>query len=228
MSREAPHHLKAVALIGGGVHGVVVAQTVRAQGQAHLVGYTDPCSDDRAQLREMQVPYLGGDDALAELLRQGKVTHGLLGIAGLEHRALRRRLVEKLDKLLCGWDMAVHPRATVAESARIGEGTVVFAGAIVNPLAQIGKHVVVNTAAVIEHHARIGDFAVVSPHATLCGGVQIGESAFIGAGAVVLTDVRIGPECVVGAGAVVLRDVEAGTVVVGNPARPIERDSQSA
>jgi acetyltransferase-like isoleucine patch superfamily enzyme len=54
-------------------------------------------------------------------------------------------------------------------------------------------------------------------------GADVGENAKIGANATLLPGVRIGAFAIVGAGAVVVKDVEPGTVVVGNPARMVNR-----
>ncbi len=53
--------------------------------------------------------------------------------------------------------------------------------------------------------------------------VHIGKRAWIGGGSIILAGVTIGEGAVVGAGSVVTKDVGPGQVVVGNPARPIER-----
>jgi maltose O-acetyltransferase len=53
--------------------------------------------------------------------------------------------------------------------------------------------------------------------------VRIAKRAWIGGGAIILAGVTIGEGAVVGAGSVVTRDVAPGEVVVGNPARPIQR-----
>ena len=53
--------------------------------------------------------------------------------------------------------------------------------------------------------------------------VHIGAGSWLGAGVVVLPGVTIGEHVVVGAGCVVTRDVPARSVVVGNPARVIQR-----
>jgi acetyltransferase-like isoleucine patch superfamily enzyme len=55
------------------------------------------------------------------------------------------------------------------------------------------------------------------------GRVRIGNGCWIGAKAVILMNVELGDRCVVGAGAVVTRSFPADSVVVGVPARPIER-----
>ncbi len=53
--------------------------------------------------------------------------------------------------------------------------------------------------------------------------VHIGKRVWIGGGAIILAGVTIGEGAVIGAGSVVTKDVAPGQVVVGNPARPIER-----
>jgi len=53
--------------------------------------------------------------------------------------------------------------------------------------------------------------------------IAIGRDCWIGGGAIIQPGVTIGDRCIVGAGAVVTKDVPDDTIVVGNPARPIER-----
>ena len=53
--------------------------------------------------------------------------------------------------------------------------------------------------------------------------VHIGKQVWIGGGAIILAGVTIGDGAVIGAGSVVTKDVAAGQIVVGNPARPIDR-----
>lgn len=53
--------------------------------------------------------------------------------------------------------------------------------------------------------------------------VKIGKQVWIGGSAIILAGVSIGDGAVIGAGSVITRDVEAGQIVVGNPARPIDR-----
>jgi len=79
----------------------------------------------------------------------------------------------------------VHPRAYVADSASLGEGTIVMAGAIVDVRARIGSIAVLWPGANVSHDSAVGVNSFLSPGAILCGHVVIGHSTFIGAGAVV-------------------------------------------
>ncbi|MDN3670051.1 acetyltransferase [Echinicola jeungdonensis] len=128
---------------------------------------------------------------------------------------IREKVVLKLGKKVF-YSKVAHSFSWVSEYSNFGEGTVIMAGAIVQPHTEIGKHVIVNTAAVVDHDCLIGDFSHIAPHATLCGGVIVGIGSLIGAGCTVLPGIKIGENCVVGAGATVLRDVLDGEIVYGS------------
>jgi len=80
----------------------------------------------------------------------------------------------------------IHPRAYVADSARIGEGAMVMAGAIVDVRAEIGDLVVLWPGACVNHDTKIGANTFIAPSATLCGFAQVGAHSFVGAGAVIV------------------------------------------
>ena len=104
-------------------------------------------------------------------------------------------------------------------NTRIGKGSRISLGAKIdksNPAGVvIGEDTAVTFGAAIVTH----DF-VNNIHLT----TRIGSHCFIGANAMIMPGVTIGDHCIVGACSVVMRDVPANSVVMGNPARVIERD----
>jgi sugar O-acyltransferase (sialic acid O-acetyltransferase NeuD family) len=113
------------------------------------------------------------------------------------------------------------PTASVASTSRLGEGSIVCAGALVGARATLGRMVCVNKGAIVGHHASLEDYATLGPGCTLCGNVSIGRGVFVGAGAVVNHLVSIGANAVVGSGSLVRRDVPEHTLVAGNPAKVV-------
>lgn len=53
--------------------------------------------------------------------------------------------------------------------------------------------------------------------------IRIGRDCWIGGAAIIQPGVTIGDRCVVGSGAVVTKDVPDDTIVVGNPAKPLQK-----
>lgn len=205
---------------GGGGHGRVVADLVRAAGYA-VAGFVDR---DPARLGQVVEPG-GGRVAVAESeflreARTGRCSLGALGITlGIGDNAARAECLRRVPRLAA--PALVHPTAFVSPSARLGRAAVVLPLAVVHSAAELGDAVIVNTGAIVEHDCVLGEGVHVSPGAVLAGGVRAGPGAWIGAGAVVIQGVRVGSGATVGAGTVVIRDVEDGVTVVGNPARVI-------
>jgi acetyltransferase-like isoleucine patch superfamily enzyme len=59
-------------------------------------------------------------------------------------------------------------------------------------------------------------------------GITIEDGAWVGTGAILLDGVTVGHNSIVGAGAVVSKDVPAWTVVLGNPARVVQKRKEAA
>ncbi|RUO74521.1 acetyltransferase [Pseudidiomarina sediminum] len=108
------------------------------------------------------------------------------------------------------------------------------AGAILCPFVtltsniKIGKSFHANIYSYVAHDCVIGDYVTFAPSAKCNGNVHIEDHAYIGTGAVIKQGtpdkpVVIGKGAIVGMGAVVTKSVAPGTVVVGNPAKPLEK-----
>ncbi|MEZ6211134.1 MAG: hypothetical protein R3B46_07820 [Phycisphaerales bacterium] len=153
-----------LVILGGGGHGVVVAEGAQLSGWI-LEGFYD---DDAAAVLFGSVRRLG---AIGDFAARGdEMREAIVGVGLLE---ARRRVIEKAGAL-AQWANVIHPRAIVSERAEIGDGAFVGPGAIVNPRARVGMHAIINSGAIVEHDCAVGVNAHVAPGAVLCGGVRVG------------------------------------------------------
>ena len=75
----------------------------------------------------------------------------------------------------------ISNKTFVDDSVKIGEGTFVMKGSIINLNSKIGKHCLINTASIIEQNCKLGNFINCSPRSLLLGNVKIDDLFYIGA-----------------------------------------------
>ncbi len=202
-----------LALLGGGAHAMVVAESAVAAG-IPLAGFLD--DDEDSQIGGL-APRLG---PLADFERLGAAGHPL--IIAIGDVGLRGWLVRRLKS---PGATVVHPSAVVSITARIGAGVFIGPNAVVNARARVGEHAILNTGCIVEHDCTVGVNSHVAPGAALGGAASVGDATLIGLGSRLLPGARVGSRSVVGAGAVVTHIVGDDATVFGVPAREKKKTS---
>jgi sugar O-acyltransferase (sialic acid O-acetyltransferase NeuD family) len=208
-----------LALWGSGGHGGVVLDAVRQQGIYEPVAFIDDADDVGDPRHRSGLPILYGRQHLPRLRADG-VKGMVIALGDEAKRTTLATIVVESGFELC---TIVHPSAVICGDVRIGPGTVVFAGAVVQTGSYIGQNVIINTCTSVDHDCRIGDGAQLAPRVALGGRVKLGDISFIGIGASVINHIVIGRNCLIGAGAVVVRDVPHHSVAYGVPARVVRQ-----
>jgi UDP-perosamine 4-acetyltransferase len=195
---------KPVAVLGGGGHGRVVIEALLRAG-ATVFGVIDPKPEAALPVG---VRYLGASLAAIE---PGSADVAI-GVGSIDVGAAnpRPRLFDEARAAGFAVRSVCHPSAILAADVKLGAGSQVMAGAILQPGVTLGVNCIVNTGASLDHDCRIGDHVHVAPGAVLSGGVVVGRGCHIGVGAVIIQGIRIADEALIPAGAVITRDVAAG------------------
>ncbi|KWZ78063.1 acetyltransferase [Anaerococcus tetradius] len=190
-------------IIGAGGHGKVVADI------AVKNSYTDICFlDDDINLKECAGFPVIGPISYAELLRGDK-------IVAIGNSLIREKIQNSIDNVVT----LIHPSSIISRRVKIGEGSVIMAGAVINSDSIIGKGVIINTSTSIDHDCKIEDFAHISIGSHLAGGVRIGKNTFVGAGSTIINGIVISSDCIIGGGALVINDIDFPGTYIGSPIR---------
>ena len=159
-----------------------------------------------------------GYENIASLIANNEIDGAMVCIANKQEKAdVFAKYVDGKTEAVS----AIHPKAVIASSAKIGVGVIINAGAVIQPLASIGRGAMIHANVIIEHDCKIGAWTNLAPGCKLAGWVQVGEAATVFTGASVVPTIKIGNRAIVGAGAAVIKDVPDDVVVVGVPAQPV-------
>lgn len=204
--------MKKLTILGASGHGKVIAEIAKLNGYSEIEFLDD---DERISVCG---PYsvIGKCDNAKNIENDIFVA---IGNAKYRKKLLKQYSAKTIPTL-------IHPNAVVADSVKIGKGTVVMAGVVINPGTAIGKGCIVNTCSSVDHDCIIGDFVHMAVGSHLCGTVVIGNDTWIGAGAIVSNNINICDGCTIGAGAIVIRDIKKKGTYIGIPAKIMNESKQ--
>ena len=140
-------------------------------------------------------------------------------VVALGNNELRIRKIRELRSLGFLTPVLVHPSAYVAADVSLGVGTVVFAGAVIQPATTVGEGCIINTSASVDHDCALGHGVHVCPGARIAGGVVIRDLGWIGIGSSISHGLKLGESVTLGAGAALVNDAKSGLTYLGVPAK---------
>jgi sugar O-acyltransferase (sialic acid O-acetyltransferase NeuD family) len=209
-----------LVVIGASGHAKVVIDVIEKEGRYAILGLIDSYKLVGTSVYGYEI--LGADEYLPSLVEHRKVAAGIIAIGDNWKRHLMARKIASLVPAF-RFVSAVHPSAAVARGVKIGAGTVLMAGAVVNSDCRIGNFCILNTNASLDHDGLMGDFSSLAPGAAAGGNVTIGEFSAVALGACISHGVAIGEHTVLGAGALALEDIPDHCVAYGIPARVVRK-----
>lgn len=200
---------KKLIIIGAGGHGCVVADIALQCNTYEQIVFLD----DRLQENLLGFPVLG------KVIDFRKYLEGWEFFVAIGDNRIRGGIFSELIKSGANIATLVHPKSYIGSKVKIGKGTVVMAGAVVNPLVVIGDSCIINTCASIDHGCIIGDYTHISVGAHLAGNIKVGNYVFTGIGTTLKNGIAVCDDCIIGAGAVVVKDIKETGVYIGIPAK---------
>ncbi|MCC5832365.1 MAG: hypothetical protein JJU12_04910 [Chlamydiales bacterium] len=133
--------------------------------------------------------------------------------------AIRQKVYRALKGKNVSFFNLIHPTATVAETAILGEGNIVGYHSVIFPDVRVGNGNLFNGNNLIHHDARIGSFNNLFSRVILTGGASLGDENTLGTGAIMLPKSSLSDRCKLGPGSVLHSVIEEkNKTAIGNPA----------
>lgn len=206
--------MKPLIIIGAGGFGLEIASYVKdcvnaGLAQWEIKGFLDDTKD--VGTMHCGAPVLGGTDAAVENDAEYLIAIGT--------PQARQKIGGRLKEDGASFATLLHPAAYVADSARIGAGTILSPFSFAGPESTLGENALLNISSSVAHESSIGDYTVFSPYAGTHANAKVGNACFLGAQSVITRFITLGDNVKVAAGSVVYNNADDNAEAIGNPAR---------
>lgn len=182
--------MKTLLIIGAGGHGRCCLDIAREDNSYDTISFLD---DNAVGQCINGALVIGRVESLSQYTAEYQDVFVAIG-----NNALRKALILEAEAL--GYKMVslISLRAVVSDYARIGKGSVIFPGTVVEANANLGEGCIVAANATINHDAIIHECSLINSNTVIRPNTDIGELS------------SIGSRCVITFG----KKVEVGSVVL--------------
>ncbi len=171
-----------IIIIGSGGHARACLDIINSQKKFKFSGFIDNTSKDKK--------VIGKDKDLKKISK--RIKFACIGFGGFKNSVKRVNFFLKLKKIGFKLPVIKSSEAYVSKSAKIGEGSIIMHGAIINACAEIGKNTIINTGVLIEHDTLIEDNCHVATRAVINGNCLVQKNTFIGSNSTIINNIKIG------------------------------------
>ena len=214
--------MKNLVIIGAGGVGretaLIVQQINQLDDTWNLVGFVDDNLDNFGKVIN-GYSVIGGIDTL-ELLDEDYYV-----VIAIANYKVKKSIVERL-KGKFKFATIVHPKVWIHDFMTLGEGSIIYEGAILTSNIEIGNHVIVCPKCGVGHDSKVKDYVSLLWNVNVSGNDLIDEGVLMGTGSTVIQGKTIGKGATIGAGAVVVDNVDPFSTAVGVPAKVIKRGEE--
>jgi sugar O-acyltransferase (sialic acid O-acetyltransferase NeuD family) len=203
--------MKDIVLIGGGGHCRSVIDVIESAGEFRISGILDQTENVGKTILGHEI--IGTDEDIPRLSQKGY--QFVITVGQIKTTEIRRSIAKKLSEAKALQPALVASTAYISPHTRLGAGSIVHHGALVNAGVTIGDNCIINSGALIEHDCTVGDFCHISTGVRINGTCSVGNDCFIGSGSVVNNNIRVKENTIIGSNSLILSDIKKPGVYCG-------------
>ena len=201
---------KKIILIGAGGHAKSCLDVLNSLSKYYkIAGFVDKKKNVEKILNHK---ILGTNEDLPTIFKTYK--YALICLGQIKNSKIREDCFKNLRKIGFKLPSIISTHSYFSESSKIGMGTIVMHGVVINAFSSIGNNCIINTNSTIEHDVVIGNNCHVAGGSVINGGVKIGNNTFIGSGTVIKQGIKVGNNCVVRANTFVRKNIRNNRIVI--------------
>ena len=191
--------MKKLYLFGGGGHSLSCIDVIEKQKKFKIRGIIDK----KLKIKDKILDYPVVKESKIFEKNNRKINYGLVCVGQIKSPKVRIKIFNEIIKRGIRPAKVISPHASISKDVKIGEGTIIMHGVIINPKAKIGKNCIINTGSIIEHEVVIGDHCHISTGTIINGGAIIKEKSFIGSGSIIIQKKIIKKNSVIPMGSII-------------------------
>jgi len=144
--------MKKIILIGGGTFSPVVIDAI-LENEKYSDYKIEGILDDNGICRiNYDYPHLGKVDDAEKFSAEDT-----LFVISIGSPKARKAITEKHPDL--NYLTVIDKSANISKNVKIGKGSIILKGTIINAFAKIGDQVIINSGAIVDHHCNIGKYS---------------------------------------------------------------------
>lgn len=205
-----------IIILGRGGHAKVIIDMIEEGDSYNIVGVTDVNLEGEKEF--FGYPILGNDDVLPDFFKQG-VKNVAVGIGGFTDNRLRKKLFDLAKSIGFSLPPIIHSSAIISKRSKIGEGTIIKRGVIVDTDVTIGTNNILELGAIVGHESKVGNHVLLSANVMISAYNIIEDDVFFAVASTIVSGARVCEGTLIGAGAVVVNDITQKGLYLGVPAK---------
>jgi sugar O-acyltransferase (sialic acid O-acetyltransferase NeuD family) len=209
-----------IIIIGASGHAKVIIDIIEKEKKYNIIGLIDEFKETGETILDYKI--IGKEKDLPFLIKKHSLVGGVIAIGD---NWIRSKVCGKIKLIEPSFEFVstIHPSVQIGKNVKIGAGTVIMPGVIINACSLVGTHCILNTNSSLDHDSEMGDFSSLAPNVSTGGNVRIGDFSAISIGATIIHGITIKEQTVIGAGSVVLKNIQDFSVAYGVPASVVKK-----
>ena len=207
--------IKILVIFGSGLHARICLNEFLKIYSIDKIFFFDQFSQETdIKILTKKISLIKTFQSLKKIINRN--TYFFLGIGdNILRKKIYDEVLNKIGKLK--WLHLISKDTIIDKSVKIGEGTAIMPGVVINFQTTIKDHCIINTSSSIDHDCFVDSFVNLSPGVNIAGNVNIEKFTKIGIGASVSHNLNIKKNVIIGANSFVNKNCETNKTYYGVP-----------